>query len=207
MLELGGELDLATEPRRVGSRRHLRRQHLDDDPSLQPEILGDEDTAHPGTGELPVDVVGAGELRPEGLCQVGCGSIVREPGDRRKGRRDDTGRKNIEVPRCGLVRLEKGRQILAQRHVISARVRYEHHASLARNRQRALEQSAESRVARRSRRECALAVQAGYSHSNRLRPGVPGRPREDSRSPPPPLAHCVRSLAPSRITQPTTVGI
>src|SRR5690606_41464755 len=47
MLEGGRNLDLPLEPVRMHAGGRLRRQDLDDDPSPQPQLFGQEDTAHP----------------------------------------------------------------------------------------------------------------------------------------------------------------
>ena len=61
MLQRGGELDLAPEALGVHAGRHLRGQHLHDDPPLELALLGEKDAAHPAAAELVFDAVARAE--------------------------------------------------------------------------------------------------------------------------------------------------
>lgn len=56
MLQPRRETDLALEPSDVHVSGELRRENLDHDRTVQPEVLGDEDAAHPAA-ELALDAV------------------------------------------------------------------------------------------------------------------------------------------------------
>ena len=55
VLKPGSELDLATEAVLVDTRRHLRRQDLDDHPPRQLHVLGQEDAAHAAPTQFALD--------------------------------------------------------------------------------------------------------------------------------------------------------
>ena len=57
MLQPRRELDLALEAIGAQPGGEIRRQNLDDDPSVEREIMHEEDTRHPPTTELPLDSI------------------------------------------------------------------------------------------------------------------------------------------------------
>ncbi len=58
VLQLGGELDLALEPLRAHTSRHLGGQHFHHHLASQPHFLGDEHAAHAAAAELGLEAVG-----------------------------------------------------------------------------------------------------------------------------------------------------
>ena len=61
VLQRSRQLDLAAEAILVDPRRHVGRQHLDDDLAVERHFLGQEHTAHPPTAEFLLDGVGVAD--------------------------------------------------------------------------------------------------------------------------------------------------
>ncbi len=61
MLELRGNLNSPVETPAVHLGCQLWRQELDDDPSAEQSVPGDEHAAHPSAAEFALYVVGVGE--------------------------------------------------------------------------------------------------------------------------------------------------
>ncbi len=61
MIEPGRDPDLAQEPFGAEHGRQLRPQHLERDPAVVPQVLGQVDRCHAALAELPLDAVAIGE--------------------------------------------------------------------------------------------------------------------------------------------------
>ena len=75
MLEIGGELDLGQEPLGADDGGEPRRQDLEGDLAVVPQILGEVHGRHPARADLTFDPVPVGERKLEpvelghlGLC-------------------------------------------------------------------------------------------------------------------------------------------
>jgi hypothetical protein len=71
VLELGRDVDLALEAVDAHPGRHLGREDLHDDWTLEPHLLGEEDAAHPAAAELALDGVSAAKLGLQLLAEFG----------------------------------------------------------------------------------------------------------------------------------------
>jgi hypothetical protein len=67
VLERRGGLDLLDEPLGAEDRRELRAQHLDRDPSLVLQVVGEIDRGHPPLAQVAFDAIAAGEGRGEAV--------------------------------------------------------------------------------------------------------------------------------------------
>ena len=57
VLQLRGDLDLSAEAVAIDAGGQLRREHLHDDVSAEHAVDGDEDAAHPATGQLVIELI------------------------------------------------------------------------------------------------------------------------------------------------------
>src|SRR5688572_14234357 len=69
VLQLRGELDLATEPFAVDAGSKIGRENLDDDFAIERPFRRDKHAAHPAATQLALDLVGGPNGRPERIEQ------------------------------------------------------------------------------------------------------------------------------------------
>ena len=65
MLQAGGDLDLAQKALGAEGRAQLRAQHLDGDPALEAQVVGEKDHGHPAAANLTLHGVAARKRRCE----------------------------------------------------------------------------------------------------------------------------------------------
>ena len=70
MLQLGGHQDLTPEPLHGYPSRHLRRQHFDHDPAIEPHLRGHEHAAHSTAAEFALEAVGVADGGLEAVEEV-----------------------------------------------------------------------------------------------------------------------------------------
>ena len=70
MLERGGDADLAEKPLAAQHGRQLGLEHLDGDPSVVLQVLGEKHDRHPAVAELPLHAVSIAERRLELLEEI-----------------------------------------------------------------------------------------------------------------------------------------
>ena len=63
VLQIGGELDLGEEPLGPDDGGQLGPEHLEGDPAVVAEVLGQIDGGHPAGPDLPVEAVAVGQRR------------------------------------------------------------------------------------------------------------------------------------------------
>ena len=73
MLEVGGELDLGQEPLGADDGGELGPKHLERDPAVVAEVLGEVDGGHAAGADLPLEAVAVGQGGLEPAEQLGHG--------------------------------------------------------------------------------------------------------------------------------------
>ena len=73
MLQVGGDLDLGQEPLGADHGGELGAQHLEGDPPVVPEVLGQVDGGHAAGAELALDPIAVGQGELEAVLRLGHG--------------------------------------------------------------------------------------------------------------------------------------